>query len=239
MAHGDEVDAFRSFGETFPAACTLLIDTYDTVQGARNAIASGAPMQGVRLDSGDLLSLSKEVRKVLDEGGQRKVKIVASGDLNEYKIDALLKAGAPLDIFGVGTELVTSRDEPTLSTVYKLVEQATPAGTLGRFKMSQDKKTYPFAKQVFRQEANGKFAGDVVARAGEQQAGSPLLVKVMEAGKLVAPLPGLGEIQERCRREVSSLPAELLDLEKQAAYPVRFSDDLERAVREGHMGTAR
>ncbi|MGE3804418.1 MAG: nicotinate phosphoribosyltransferase [Gemmataceae bacterium] len=239
MAHGNEIEAFKSFGATFPAASTLLIDTYDTLQGARNAIASGAPMQAVRLDSGDLLQLSKQVRHILDAAGRHDVKIVASGDLNEYKIDKLLKDGAAIDLFGVGTELVTSRDEPTLSTVYKLVEQDTPAGTLGRFKMSQDKTTYPFAKQVYRRHEQGKLAGDVIARVTEKQPGHPLLVKVMEAGQLIAPLPTLKEIQKHCRHELASLPAELLDLEKQAAYPLHYSDELERAVRAGEMGTAR
>lgn len=241
MAYGDELEAFRSFGATFPDACTLLIDTYDTLQGARNAIASGAPMQAVRLDSGDLLELSKQVRKILDEAGKQEVKIVASGDLNEYKIARLLAEGAAIDVFGVGTELVTSRDEPTLSTVYKLVEQETSAGVVGKFKMSQDKKTYPFAKQVYRRvDKEGKLAGDLVARVTEQREGQPLLEKVMERGRLVRPLPGMKEIQSHCRAELARLPKGLLELDKQeAGYEVRVSAELERAAAEGKLGTAR
>src|SRR5206468_4576342 len=165
MAFDDEKEAFRKFGQVFPTA-TMLIDTYDTIQGVKNALDSGAAMQSVRLDSGGLLTLSQEVRKILDEAGRSDVKIVASGDLNEYKIRDLLVAGAPIDLFGVGTELVTSRDEPTLSTVYKLVEQETSQGLVGRMKLSSEKKTYPFAKQIFRTIGeNGKFKHDLIARA--------------------------------------------------------------------------
>jgi nicotinate phosphoribosyltransferase len=226
------VDAFRKFGELFPHAATMLIDTYDTVQGVRNALACGAPLQAVRLDSGDLATLSKQVRQVLDAAGRADVKIVASGDLNEYKIQALLAAGAPIDIFGVGTELVTSRDEPTLSTVYKLVEQETAKGTVGRFKLSKDKATYPFAKQVFRELAgDGRFAGDVIARSTETRSGEPLLVPVMRNGDLVAPLPGVKECQARFLAQREKLPAALRSLEKAPPYPVRVSEELEESLR--------
>lgn len=232
MAFDDEVDAFRKFGQVFPRTSTLLIDTYDTVQGARNALASGAPFHAVRLDSGDLAALSQEVRRVLDEAGRQDVQIVASGDLNETKVRDLLAAGAPIDVFGVGTELVTSRDEPTLGTVYKLVEQQTAIGTVGRLKQSRDKNTYPYAKQVYRQTAaDGTFTGDVVARATERLEGEPLLVPVLERGRLVRPLPDLEECRVRCRQQLARLPRELLALERGAAYPVRFSDHLEEEAR--------
>lgn len=232
MAFCDEQDAFRKFGQVFPRAATLLIDTYDTLQGVRNALASGAAMQAVRLDSGNMEVLSKEVRKILDDAGRPDVKIVASGDLNEYKIRDLLAAGAPIDIFGVGTELVTSRDEPTLATVYKLVEQETTAGTVGRFKLASGKKSYPFAKQLFRQRsADGTFAGDIIAGASEKIPGEPLLVRVLDKGKLVRPLPTLAESQARCREQVQSLPKELLALETAKPYPVRYSEHLEAELK--------
>lgn len=231
MAWGDEVEAFRGFGELFPGACTLLIDTYDTVQGAKNAIASGAPMQAVRLDSGDLGALSREVRQVLDAAGRQQVQIVASGDLNETKVRDLLAAGAPIDVFGVGTELVTSRDEPTLSTVYKLVEQQTAAGTVGRFKLASDKKSYPYAKQIFRQaQADGTFAGDTVGRATEQLPGDSLLAPVLRGGQLLAPLPTLAECQQRCRAQTARLPAELRSLDRHQTYPVAMSAGLEQEL---------
>jgi nicotinate phosphoribosyltransferase len=226
MAFGDEVEAFRQFGQLFPDSATMLIDTYDTLQGVRNALAAGVPLQAVRLDSGDLCQLSREVRQILDAACRQDVKITASGDLNEYKIRDLLAGGAPIDIFGVGTELVTSRDEPTLSTVYKLVEQQTAAGVVGRFKRSAGKATYPFAKQVWRQSAGNQFQQDLVGRATEQHPGEPLLVKVMERGELLQPLPALQESQQRCLEELRHLPPRLLELEAAEPYLVRFSDEL-------------
>jgi nicotinate phosphoribosyltransferase len=232
MAWGDEIEAFRKFGQVFPTTSTMLVDTYDTIQGVRKALASGTPMQAVRLDSGDLAELSKAVRKTLDEAGRPDVKIVASGDLNEYRIQELLNAGAPIDGFGVGTELVTSRDDPTLSTVYKLVEQETPQGTIGPFKLSNEKQTYPFAKQIYRKIApDGTFQEDWIVRATEKPLGEPLLVPVLNRGKLVNPLPSLEECRNRCREQQARLPKELLKLERSRTYPVRVSQELERAVR--------
>jgi nicotinate phosphoribosyltransferase len=232
MAFGNEIEAFHKFGQVFPRASTLLIDTYDTVQGARNAIASGAPMQAVRLDSGDLAVSSKEVRQVLDAAGRRDVQIVASGDLSEDKIAKLLAVGSPIDIFGVGTELVTSRDDPSLNTVYKLVEQETPQGLVGRFKLSQSKKTYPWAKQVWRQcGPDGTFVRDIIGRATESLAGEPLLAPVMQAGQLVRPLPTLEDSRARCLAQLDRLPKGLPSLERAPAYPVQVSDYLEGELR--------
>lgn len=232
MAFDDEADAFRKFGEAFPDSSTLLIDTYDTLRGARRALTSGAAMQGVRLDSGDLAALSTQVREVLDAGGRRDVKIIASGDLNEYKVHDLLAAGAPIDVFGVGTELVTSRDEPTLAMVYKLVEQETDAGWAGRIKLAEGKKSYPCAKQVYRRSgADGLFQGDVAARDGEPCDGEALLAPVMRQGKLIAPLPTLEESRVHCRQQLDRLPMGLLDLGPAPAYPVHYSEGLEAALR--------
>jgi len=253
MAFDDEKEAYRKFAQVFPTA-TMLIDTYDTIQGIKNALDSGAAMQAVRLDSGDLLTLSKEVRQILDSAGRTHVKIVASGDLNEYKIRDLLAAGACVDVFGVGTELTTSRDEPSLTTVYKLVEQETPAGVVGRMKFSADKRTHPFAKQIYRTTGpDGKFKEDLIVRdvsslspggsalgqlagaEGEKAAGfpqgEPLLVPVMRYGHLICSLPTLEECRERFRQQLSRLPEELLQLEPRQNYPVRFSEELENAIR--------
>jgi nicotinate phosphoribosyltransferase len=230
MAADNEKQAFRDFAEIFPGG-TLLVDTYDTLQGVRNALASGAVFHGIRLDSGDLLELSRGARRILDEAGRKDVQIVASGDLNEYRIHDLLAAGAPVDVFGVGTELVTSRDEPTLSTVYKLVEQHTAAGVVGRMKLSAEKRTYPFAKQVFRNvDASGRFDGDVIGLADEQPGGQPLLVPVLKAGKLVRPLDTLGDIQKRVQGQLRALPAALLELTPAPPYPVSISPHLEAAA---------
>ena len=232
MSFDDEAEAFRKFAEVFPDASTLLIDTYDTVRGVRRALESGAAMQAVRLDSGDLPALSREVRAVLDAAGRTDVKIVASGDLNEYKIHDLLKVGAPIDVFGVGTEMAVSRDDPALSAVYKLVEIETDRGPVGRIKRSEGKATYPYAKQVYRRSgADGVFRGDVVAREGEPCDGEPLLTPVLRQGRLIDPLPGVEESRTRCRRQLEHLPAESLRLEAFPAYPVHISDGLEMALR--------
>ena len=189
-------------------------------------------MQAVRLDSGDLAVLSKEVRQVLDAAGWRDVQIVASGDLNEHKIESLLAAGAPIDIFGVGTELVTSRDDPSLNTVYKLVEQQTQHGPVGRFKLSRDKKTYPYAKQVWRQRGpDGNFVKDVIGRANETLPGETLLVPVLRAGQLVRPLPTLDNSRARCVAQLNRLPKELRSLKRASAFSVQVSDHLESELR--------
>jgi nicotinate phosphoribosyltransferase len=232
MAFPDEQEAFRKFGQVFPDSSILLIDTYDTVQGARNAVASAAAMQAVRLDSGDLGTLSKEIRTILDDAGRQDVKIVASGDLNEYKIRALLAGGAPIDIFGVGTELVTSRDDPSLNAVYKLVEQQTPAGSLGRFKLSPGKKTYPYPKQVYRRcDAYGTFRGDRIVKTTSRDDGEPLLAPVLHQGELTEPLPPLEQCRRHCTEQLSRLPEELLALEPCQTYPVQVSDELEIELR--------
>ena len=231
LALDDEVEAFRTFAQLFPGT-TLLIDTYDTLQGARRALACGVPFHAVRLDSGDLAQLSRAVRSLLDAAGRRDVQIVGTGDLNEYKIRDLLAGGAPIDVFGVGTELVCSRDEPTLSTVYKLVEQETSQGLRGRFKLSVHKETYPFAKQVYRQStADGTFCGDLVARAVEPAAeGEPLLVPVLRDGELIQPLPSLEDCRRRCLAQYARLPIALRELTPAEPYPVRVSDRLAATV---------
>ena len=232
MAFGDEVEAFRKFGALFPNACTLLVDTYDTLEGVRNAIRSGVPMQAIRLDSGDLAELSKQARKILDEAGQKHVKIVGSGDLNEYKIVDLRGVGACVDAFGVGTEMVTSRDEPTLYAIYKLVEQETPTGVVGRVKMAKDKISYPYAKQTFRHYSpTGQLDHDLIARATEPQAGDPLMVPIMKNGQLVAPLPTLEDARHRCASQRDKLPTRLHQLSIVEPYPVRFSEHLESEAR--------
>lgn len=233
MAFEDEREAFAQYARVFPDNAIFLIDTYDTVEGARRAASCGATPVGVRLDSGDLVELSRGVRRVLDEAGFRETKLFGSGDLNESKIRDLSRADAPLDAYGVGTELVTSKDAPALGAVYKLVEYHADGGHVGRIKLSTGKKTYPFKKQIFRRSgAEGKFAGDTIGRWDEHIEGEPLLVEVMADGKLTGRLPSLEESRQRCRGQLAALPPNLLELEKQPDYPVRFSDALEHAAEE-------
>jgi nicotinate phosphoribosyltransferase len=237
MAHawvqsfGDEKLAFETFAKLFPKASTLLVDTYDTENGVRLAAAIEPPIQAIRIDSGDLVAASKSARAILDSLDRPNVKILVSNDLNETKIDELLQAGAPIDAFGVGTELITSRDAPAISMVYKLVE----LDGVGRIKKSSGKRSYPLAKQVFRRKsADGKFAADRITRADETPEGVPLLVPVIRGGELVGRLPGLEQIQSHCRTQRESLPERFRKLAADTSYPLEYSDALEaEAVRLG------
>ncbi len=206
QAFDDEKTAFETFARLFPKATTLLVDTYDTDQGVRLAAAIEPPIQAIRIDSGDLVAASKSARAILDGMGRQGVKILVSNDLDEAKIDDLLKAGAPIDAFGVGTELITSRDAPAISMVYKLVE----LDGVGRIKKSAGKKTYPMAKQVHRLRAtDGTFATDRITRADESSEGEALLVPILREGRLVGPLPRLDAIREHCRSQRGGDPRRL------------------------------
>ncbi len=230
MAHSwvqsfdSEEEAFQAYARAFPGSTTLLIDTYDTLEGARRAAAIDPPVQAVRIDSGDLETLSRKVRKILNDCDRESVKIMVSGDLDEHQIARLLLASAPIDGFGVGTELITSRDAPALSMVYKLVE----IDGEGKIKLSPGKKTYPMAKQVDRRrDRHGKFCGDVVMRFDETAQGEPLLVPIVNSGRLVRELPTLAAIRTRCADQLSALPEDLKQLEARPHYPITYSDLLE------------
>ena len=224
MAFDREEDAFRAYFETFRDHTTLLLDTYDTLEAARKATVLGPALRGVRLDSGDLVSLSRRVRRILDRAGLRNTQILGSGDLNEYKIAELLRKGARIDAFGVGTDLVTSRDMPALPGVYKLVEQEADGKSIPRLKRSTEKESYPGRKQVWRlTDAQGRYHHDVIGLAGEPAAGESLLVPVLRNGKLTSPLPTLQTARERAAESVMFLPPRYRRLENAAPYPVRWS----------------
>ncbi len=224
-----ELDAYRAFAQVFPSNTVLLIDTYDTLEGARHAVTvgremaeRGAQLRGVRLDSGDMIRLAKEVRRILDEGGLTETKIFASGALNEYRIEEALAAGAPIDGFGVGSHLGVSYDAPALDIVYKLVEYADRPVV----KLSQDKQTLAGRKQFFRRYADsGEMLEDLIALRDEELEGAePLLFPVMARGKrLSAPTP-LNEIREYAAENLARLPARLKTLRETAPYPVRQSE---------------
>jgi nicotinate phosphoribosyltransferase len=234
MAHSwvqsfpSECQAFEAFARVFPGATTLLVDTYDTLEGVRHAAAINPRVQAIRIDSGDLEDLTRRSRTILDQCGRTDVKIMVSGDLDESRIAQLVGASAPVDGFGVGTELITSRDAPALGMVYKLVE----IDGQGRFKLSPGKKTYPMAKQVFRRrDPAGRFTGDHVTRAEETAEGEPLLVPLVRRGQLLAPLPSLDRIRRHCREQLASLPEPLLGLDAPPDYPISYSEALEADAR--------
>jgi len=235
MAFAHETDAFRAFVRTFPEHAMLLIDTYDTLEGARRAAALGPAVRGVRLDGGDLLALSRAVREILDAAGLARTLIVASGDLNEERIAALAAAGAPIDLYGVGTDLATSRDVPALGGVYKLV--AVEAGGEHRAvrKLGAEKGTYPEPKQVYRRRGrDGRFSEDVVALATETPAGEPLLTAVIRGGEPCAPLPALSEIRARARAQVEALPPGVRRLEHADAHRVGVTPALRELAERLH-----
>jgi len=210
MSFPNELDAFRAYSQTFPNNSTLLIDTYDTLQGARNAAivgkeleAQGKKLRGVRLDSGDLAELSKQVREILDQANLSYVKIFASNDLNEYKIAELKSNGARIDGYGVGTELITAKPVSAISGVYKLVEDEDGA----KIKLSAEKQTYPGKKQVYRiLEEDGTYEKDILALESENVSGIPLLEKVVENGKRIAPRRELKEIRKYCLEQMAKMP---------------------------------
>jgi nicotinate phosphoribosyltransferase len=241
MSFDSEEEAFRSYLETFPEHTTLLLDTYDTLAGARKAAALGPRVSGVRLDSGNLAALSCQVRRILDDAGMRSTRILVSGDLNEYRIAELLRQSAAIDAFGVGTDLVTSRDAPALGGVYKLVEQQLGGRSVPRLKRSKEKETYPGRKQVRRVlDARGRYSRDVICLADEPGEGEPLLAPVLRGGELVAPLPSLREARERATAGLALLPPRFRRLERPSSYPVRWSRALKqlraRLIREASPG---
>ncbi len=222
MAHDDESAAFAKYADIFPESTIALVDTYDVETGIRRAAALGPRLSGIRLDSGDLLAQSRLARQILDRAGCTHAKIFASGDLNEFKIDELLAAGAPIDAFGVGTEMTTVADAPGLAMVYKLVEVEDAGGNLRPCqKTSADKQTTGRAKQIYRREENGRFTGDTLTSDDAPPVeGRPLLVPVVKAGKTVLPSPTIAKIAEYTRHQISHLPEPLRALHGTAPYPV-------------------
>ena len=229
MNYETEEEAFNKFCKTFPSNPALLLDTYDTIKALQKAIPLKPSL--VRLDSGDRYDLSVKVRKILDDAGLKQTKIFVSGDLNEFIIDDLTSKGAPIDTFGVGTELVTSRDEPALQGIYKIVETRRNGELSFRVKTSEGKRTLPGAKQVYREYSSaGEITQDVLALADEDKIplAEPLLVEVLRRGRLVYRLPRLCEVRERALKNTSNLPAEFRDIRKAQPSPVILSERLQR-----------
>ena len=242
QAHDSELAAFEDFARSHPGATTLLIDTYDTEAAARKLVplaqrlaGEGIAVGAVRLDSGDLAAHARNVRRILDEGGLSQVKIFASGNLDELRVQELVDGGAPIDGFGVGTRMNTSADSPYLDCAYKLQEYAGRA----RRKRSEGKATWPGRKQVFRrQDAAGRYGGDVLALEGDAQAGAPLLQPVMRAGRrLQAPEP-LADIRRRTLAELDRLPAPLRGLAPAGDFPVTVTDSLRALAAAVDLRTA-
>jgi nicotinate phosphoribosyltransferase len=225
-----EIDAFRAYARSFPHNAILLIDTYDTLQGARNAVEvakemaqRGESLIGVRIDSGDLAELARQVRKIFNDANLPGVKIIGSGGLDEYDLAELAAADAPFDSYGVGTRLGTSADAPWMDMAYKLVEyDRAPV-----LKLSIGKASSPGRKQIFRtRNEHGSFARDTIGLRNEQIAGETLLKHAMHNGRRTAWRPDLSESRKLFSTEFAALPERFKSLRKPPQYLVEQSPAL-------------
>ena len=243
MAHSfissfpSELEAFRAYAASFPSRTILLVDTYDTISGTWNAVqvakemeSDGQQLTAIRLDSGDFDQLSRQVRKILDDSGLDYVKILASGGLDEYELEKLVNAGAPIDLFGVGTKAGVSADAPWSDMAYKLVcFDGRPV-----MKLSPDKASLPGAKQVYRtKDSDGMFAKDIIALDDEELAGGlPMLEEVMKDGRATRPPPTLDEVRKRFQDDFAALDERFKVLNNPPRFPVSVSGKLERLTAE-------
>ena len=247
-----ELDAFREYTESFPHNSILLIDTYDTLKGARNACIigkelrkKGFELKGVRLDSGNLLDLSKKVRKILDDEALTQTKIFASSDLDEFVIEELLKEKAPIDGFGVGTRLITGANYNSithegrvsaLNGIYKIVERTEGDTVIPKMKMTDDisKATLPGRKQVYRRSASGRFIEDAITLWDEKPDSkydwNPLLAPIMKNGKTVYSFPSLSEIKEYAADQIQMLPDIVKKNIGAKEYPVKLSNQINELI---------
>lgn len=258
MSFDSEPEAFQTYAEAMPNNCVFLVDTYDTLQGVRRAVEVGKwlrerghRMVGIRLDSGDLATLSIEARKIMDEAGFADAAIVASNDLNEHLIEELKAQGATINVWGVGTHMVTAHDQPALGGVYKLAAIRKPGQPWDyKVKLSEQsiKVSNPGIHQVRRFHSETEFLGDMIfdeemgAGADSQMvelsgegasrsvpagaAFTDLLEPVFREGKLVADSPAAIEIRARAESQLRKLPADVKRLQKPDAYPVSLEAGL-------------
>ncbi len=243
-----ELRAFRAFADSMPKGCVLLVDTYDTALGIENAIrvagemrARGEELAGIRLDSGDLGELSRMARTVLDSAGFPNVSIVASDDLNEHKIAALLQGGAPIDTFGVGTSLVTGGTQSALGVVYKLgavrESNAEPWKPVMKISGGSSKLSLPGrleARKVMEEgPAGSTLTGHSIHLESEELAGESLLRPAMVKGEpLPEAAPNLAAARERARANLAQLPSAARDLENPAELRTVLSDPLVKLRQE-------
>jgi len=236
-----EIDAFRAFAQTFPQQTVLLIDTYDTLTGARRAAEVGQEMArrgehllGVRLDSGDMTVLSKAVRDILDAAGLPDVLIVASGGFDEYTIAQAVRDDACIDVFGVGTKMGVAADAPYYDMAYKLVKyDGQPV-----MKLSSGKATLVEEKQVWRCTSNGQDVEDIIALRREKlerPEAHALLTGVMQAGQVAQPQPSLDASRAHHTEQIARLTIVYKQLDQAALYPVRLSTDLARRQQEAEI----
>ncbi len=239
MAFDTEIEAFRAFTHAFPDYATLLVDTYDTLHGVKNAIEVGKELEqeghvlrGVRIDSGDLALLGRESRRLLDEAGFRDVGVFASGGLDEYEVERLVREETPIEGYGVGTKAAVSADAPYLDSAYKLVEYASRPV----LKLSSKKQSLAGCKQVFRVPGPGSlYEKDVIALLGEDapaKRAAPLLEDVMSEGARTVDPPPLDQLREQLAGELERLPSRYKALRGAPRYPVEISPHLKKLQQE-------
>jgi nicotinate phosphoribosyltransferase len=233
MAHSfvqkfeNEADSFDLYYNIYGKNSILLIDTYDTEKGAEKSCKYGNNVMGVRIDSGDLIEHAKNVRAILDEKGCKKVLIVASSDLNEYKLKEIIDKMAPIDAFGIGTELATSRDDPALSAVYKLIEYNKQS----KIKVSEGKVTYPGIKQIYRTfNKDGYFKEDIMKLENELPPSNSeaLLIPIMKQGRLIYDIPSLETTQRYYLENIEKLPDDYKVLEENHIFKLKISEQLQK-----------
>lgn len=224
MSFPTEEQSFRELQRLLGPHSVFLLDTYDSIEAAQTVTRIGKPLLGVRLDSGDLDILSRQVREILDRAGLEHAKIMATGDLDEHRIQELLTGGAPIDSFGVGTQLATSADAPALAAIYKLVEIRNGDTIQYTAKFSGEKSTLPGAKQIYRYRDCDEVA--LYEECKQEVMGDPLVRPTISMGKLVEPLPTAREARDRARSALQKLPARLLRLDDAEPYEVVISPKL-------------
>jgi nicotinate phosphoribosyltransferase len=236
QAHDDETAAFEHFARSLPENVILLIDTYDTEAAAEKVVRlapklerEGIKIKGVRLDSGDLAEHAFKVRRILDNGGLRQVTIFASGSVDEYVLDRLLRKNAPIDGFGIGTHMDTSADAPYLDCAYKLVEY----GGKARRKRSEGKVLWPGRKQIYRSyDHEGRMRADILSLENDPQEGEPLIQPFMKGGRRIRASEPLSKLRERALEQINRLPRSLRQLEHEPDYRVTVSDAIRNLARE-------
>ena len=224
MSFDSERESFEKLQQLLGDATVFLLDTYDTLGGARLTASLGKPLWGVRLDSGDLVTLSQEVRRILDEAGLHDAKIFATNDLDERRLAELITAGAKLDAFGVGTQLATSADAPALSAVYKLVELRRDGKVHYAAKFSDGKSTLPGAKQIYRHPDHDLVA--LYSECNTEVSGHPLVRPILVGGELMERLPSTAKAREHAITSIGALPEVLHSLDPVEPYRVEFSPRL-------------
>lgn len=236
-AFSSELEAFRAYARAYPDRAILLVDTYDSIEGVRNAAIVGRELAegghrlaGVRIDSGDFAALSREARRILDEAGLRDTSVLVSGALDEYGVEVLVAQGAPVDGFGVGTRLGVSADAPWMDVAYKLVSyDGRPT-----LKLSEGKATWPGAKQVWRAQAGAAWLDwlGLEPEPAPTPGAKPLLREVMRDGRRTGAADSLETARARCREQLAALPADARHLHAPTAPTVRPTGALSNLRRE-------